>query len=833
MFRPRTLAPKPASRTVVTVKTWADQRAMTLVEMIAALLLVSVLATVGVLSYQRTQNNAKDLAAVEVVRSVAAQAQELASTSEQRSFTTTGLRRAVDALPARDSSGTTFAATSAASQGFGQVSVPDPAAATEVTVAMLSSTGKCVTAVASTRGAVTTSVASSGECRGSYTADTSTLAALTDPTVAQVLGLTAIAGNGSARLNWAASTDPAVAGYRIYRDGQMATATSSRTTVTVDVDGLTNGELYTFVVAAFTATGAEGPVSASVSVRPMDAPEAATPIVLTATGGDRRVTLTWAGVGASSYQVLRDDTRIATVTTTGYVDTDDALIPGRAYTYRLVGYNQSGTKTAESNSAAAAPTGLTAPQQPASATAVGGISQVTVSWNTVTGATSYDVRYASGATIATQVAALSRVVGGLSAATTYRFEVRACNAIGCAPWSQPASALTAPAAPAATATATGLSIAVSWNAPTSATRYEWQRRTGTGAFGASTSQTTTAITDTAVSAGTTYGYQIRACNASACSSWSATVSATTRPAAPVLSGSATQTTASLSWSVPATATRYEVTRADAGVQASTITTASWSQSGLAAATTYTYTVKACNAAGCSPASNAASVSTIPTGVLFSGGCDPFGGSYAGDTSGRCSASWAGAVTTSYRITWTASGLASSPTYTTTSNTGGPWQGYLGDNTVAVQACNAAGCAPTQGYTLPGAPRPSAVLVNPDGCLFGYCNFTMSATWATSYEVQFTQGSNGLVYCSNGCWGNSQPGLWSSSWYPTGTDWTMHANGCSTTAGGCPATVSMRQYFGAFANAVVRVQPSNFYYCAPTDYNTAPTLRCAAPVQSAQ
>jgi type II secretory pathway pseudopilin PulG/fibronectin type 3 domain-containing protein len=815
--------------------TFSARRAATLVELVATLLIISALAGIGVLTYRTVQDNARDRAATEVVRSVATQAQQLAASSRGQRFSSSDLTAAVDSLPARDGSGSGFTATTQGSTGFGLVSVPDSASADQVSVAMVSASGRCIVATVPLRGDVSVVTRSAaGGCQGSASDSDPGGGSEESPEVPQVAGLTATAGDASATLEWNAVAAPTVSGYRVYQNGQLRTTVTGRTTTSAPIDALVNGEMYSFEVSAFTAAGLEGAPSNAVSVRPTPDPNQGTPIALTATAGDRRVTLSWNGIAtASSYRVLRDDTVIDDDERgTAYIDTDPNLVPGRTYTYRVVGYGTAGTRVGESSTATAIPTGVLAPQQPPTPTATGAYRSVTVSWPTVATASSYDVRYASGNAVASP-AIPQATVNGLADATSYSFEVRACNASGCGPWSLPASTRTAPAIPAPSAAASGLTVTVTWSAPATAARYELQRRTGSGAWGTSTSLTTNSFADSATTAGTTYGYRVRACNAqSACSDFSTQATSTTAPAAPALSGTVSQRTTTLNWNAPTAASRYEVTRLDAGVQANAVTGTTWSQSGLAAETSYSYQVRACNTAGCSAWSNIITLATVPVNVLFVGGCDPFGGSYMGDSSGRCSAQWFSPVASTYNITWRANGAAASPTYSTASASGGPWQGTLGDNTVTVQPCNAAGCGNSNGFTIAGAPKPPAPTVTPDGCWLGYCSFTASSQWATSYEFKFTNGSDGLVYCSNGCWGNNLPGLWSSSWYPQGLEWSMHANGCSTALGGCPAQVSVRQWLNAFAFAVVNVQASNFYYCTATP-NVPPTVRCDTPVRAFQ
>jgi hypothetical protein len=158
-------------------------------------------------------------------------------------------------------------------------------------------------------------------------------------------------------------------------------------------------------------------------------------------------------------------------------------------------------------------------------------------------------------------------VTALRGGTRYLFQVRACNSLGCSPWSNQASAVTdggtgatptpspsATASPTPTQTATGTptgapaaptdltvigqtadSVTLAWSDnAVNETRYElWYRPTVALTwlrlfFGADTTTTTVSGLRT----GTSYVFQVRACNATGCSAWSNPVTATPGMPAP-------------------------------------------------------------------------------------------------------------------------------------------------------------------------------------------------------------------------------------------------------------------------------------------------------------
>jgi hypothetical protein len=129
---------------------------------------------------------------------------------------------------------------------------------------------------------------------------------------------------------------------------------------------------------------------------------------------------------------------------------------------------------------------------------------------------------------------------GLDDETTYHYRVRACNVAGCSAWSATATARTpddddggppgTPSDVVATA-ASAMRIDVTWTAPGRQSHYEVRRRTGTGGawtFTTSVGGSEVVYIDTGLNSGTTYQYQVRACNAGGCSDYSSVATATTR-----------------------------------------------------------------------------------------------------------------------------------------------------------------------------------------------------------------------------------------------------------------------------------------------------------------
>ena len=116
---------------------------------------------------------------------------------------------------------------------------------------------------------------------------------------------------------------------------------------------------------------------------------------LAATAGNAQVSLTWnASAGATGYYVKRSTTsgtesKISTQPGTNFTDT--GLTNGTKYYYVVSAYNSYG-EGANSAEVSATPTAPTAGTAPSALIATPGDSQITLNWNAVTGATSYNVK---------------------------------------------------------------------------------------------------------------------------------------------------------------------------------------------------------------------------------------------------------------------------------------------------------------------------------------------------------------------------------------------------------------------------------------------------------
>lgn len=190
--------------------------------------------------------------------------------------------------------------------------------------------------------------------------------------------------------------------------------------------------------------------------------------------------------------------------------------------------------------------GTVAPAAPTNLAAVAGDAKVTLSWNAVSGATSYTVKSAttSGGPYTTVAAGLTSpnyINSGLTNRTTYYYVVSASNSAEESANSAQASATpvavtpTAPAAPTnLVATAGDATVTLNWGAVSGATSYTVKSATTNGGpyTTVATGLTSPSYTNTGLTNGTTYYYVVSASNSAGESANSVQASATPAAAVP-------------------------------------------------------------------------------------------------------------------------------------------------------------------------------------------------------------------------------------------------------------------------------------------------------------
>ncbi|MGH8158506.1 MAG: hypothetical protein ACREPQ_10330 [Rhodanobacter sp.] len=216
---------------------------------------------------------------------------------------------------------------------------------------------------------------------------------------------------------------------------------------------------------------------------------------------------------------------------------------------------------------------------------------------------------------------------------SYGYQVKACNATGCSPWSAqgtttvsiPTAPTSAPALTVPASSVTG-SYAVSWSGVSGAASYNLQQRINSGSWATVQSSAATGWSAGGEASGS-YAYQVQACNAVGCGPWSATGTTTVTlppiPGAPTLTVPANSGTGSytVSWGSVSGASSYNLQQqVNGGGWATVLSSAatSWAASGKASGS-YGYRAQSCNVSGCSGwSATATTVVTIPVPIAING-----------------------------------------------------------------------------------------------------------------------------------------------------------------------------------------------------------------------
>ena len=325
----------------------------------------------------------------------------------------------------------------------------------------------------------------------------------------------------------------------------------------------------------------------------------------------------------------------------------------------------------------------------------------TASWTAVTGASSYllQEQINGGGWAAVQNSSATSWSASGRSNGSYNYRVSACDVAGCGPWSATANTTVtlAPAnAPSLTvppSSATG-TYTVSWSSVNYATTYTLQEQVNGGGW---STVATSAATSWSASgkANGNYGYQVQACNAGGCSTWS-NIGATTvllpPGSAPTMSVPSSSATGNytVSWSGVSGATSYTLQEQVNGGGWSTVQNTgatSWN-TGARSNASYSYRVSACNVGGCGPWSATGSITvTVAPATAPSLSVPP------SSATGTYTVSWSSVnYATSYTLqeqvnggAWASASTGATLSWTINGRTAGTY-GYR------VQACDIYGCS---------------------------------------------------------------------------------------------------------------------------------------------
>jgi hypothetical protein len=472
-------------------------------------------------------------------------------------------------------------------------------------------------------------------------------------TVPETPGLpVANAGDGLITISWPGVKDAEA--YQVYLSasgtpsGAPHKTVSGHTTVTV-ITGLANKSAYTIWIKATNRYGASG-YSPSVKCTPWPAMEPPqVPGGIAIMPGNGRLSIAWeAAAGASSYNVYIS-TSTTPPATPGRTTTEtnaviDGLVNGANYYIWVQAQNSNGSSEYSAIEAGQPRPSTTPPAVPGAPGLTPGNGSLTVKWQPVATAESYEVWAGTSANSADASQRGGDISGGTTQTvitdlvneTTYYVWVKAKNNVGTSGFSPVASAkpsVVALAPPVAPSTAPMASpgdgkLTLTWTAVEGATGYEvWKNSQDSLATATKHGEdiTATSIDIDGLTNGTSYYFWIKAKNSAGTSEASPAASGAPEasvvgqtPASPVISLGDGELT--IAWTaLPGTAAAYEILMAETNNSASALKqgdaitgTLSKTISGLTNGTTYYLWVKARNFTGESNLSPVATGKPIAT-----------------------------------------------------------------------------------------------------------------------------------------------------------------------------------------------------------------------------
>ena len=426
------------------------------------------------------------------------------------------------------------------------------------------------------------------------------------------------------------------------------------------ISPLTNGTEYKFSATASNATGTSAAASsASSAVTPASAPSAPLGVAGSGTGGS--ATVTWSAPSDNGGSAITDyivEYHVAssgtwTTFTDGVSTTTSATVTGlsagSSYEFRVTAKNLIGNSLASFTS----PVVETLPAAPSITGVTAASGQVTVAWNapthlgsgTLSGdqyiVTAYDSQGNEAGTCEPTSGQTTCVVTGLANGSAYTFKVEAITTIGTSEQSSASAAATpsgTPSAPAdVVAVNSGSNMTVTFTAPAdnggaAITSYIVVSSPSANCL---TRVNTTTYTCTGLTAGANYTFTVKAVNVrgeSSASQASTAVIAIAAPSAPqnvsaVITAGSTTLTAAVSFSEPSTdngsaITSYTVTASPGGATCTVAAPDLFCEIPVLPDQVYTFSVKATNAVGTSPASTSSLEIKATNGIAPSLEVDP-------------------------------------------------------------------------------------------------------------------------------------------------------------------------------------------------------------------
>ena len=421
-------------------------------------------------------------------------------------------------------------------------------------------------------------------------------------------------------LSWTASTDNVgVTAYDVY-SGSTVVNTVYSTNCTIS--GLIPNTTYSFYVNAKDAAGNISNPSNVLNVtthQQVDNVAPSTPTNLTVLSKtDTTIALSWNGstdnVGVQGYVIYNGTTVMESVYGTSY--TLSSLSPMTIYSLTVRAKDYAGNISEASNMVEVTTLPANVPLSiPANISTVATQTTISLTWDQVLGATSYEIE-ADGNLV--NVTNTEYKHTGLNPNRLYTYKVRAKNANTTSEWSNTISQTTLSNIPSNIITTPNTtSVTISWDKIEDATGYDIEVDNVVKDIGLNTN-----YKHDNLSSKTQHSYRVRSRINSEISEWSTLVSATTT----VLSvprnirATYTNTDITVTWDAVAEALEYEI-EVD-GFIVSNVTKTSYLHKELTPNTQHTYRVRARNTGGTSDWSNTINPKTsllnIPTNVLTTG-----------------------------------------------------------------------------------------------------------------------------------------------------------------------------------------------------------------------
>ncbi len=328
-----------------------------------------------------------------------------------------------------------------------------------------------------------------------------------------------------------------------------------------------------------------------------------TPSNIVAKPGPDSIAVTWDSVaGASNYEIEADN-KIFEVSKNNYLHM--GLEPQSSHTYKVRAKN--GNIFSEWSGIVNATTSLAIPTN---ITAVPTVSQITISWDEIQQATSYEILL--DGELNEFVTTPSFIHVGLAANTTHTYKVRAIyenNQAIVSDWSQPIEVSTLLNAPENINTKVlSNSVELTWDSVAGATAYEVE------ADGSVVEVTSATYIHRDINPNSTHVYRVRAKKGSLLGEWSNKVTVTTTLGIPGnVSALSSVSTITVKWDAVAEATAYDLMADD--VLAENITATSYVHKDLQGGTVHKYKVRARNGNVSGPWSNEVSATTLLSTVV--------------------------------------------------------------------------------------------------------------------------------------------------------------------------------------------------------------------------